>query len=89
MESLDWIHDRWTVNNGGLTADHVFLTTGGDPKEPEGYPDIPVMLLDDALIPQRLAGGCPFIVNDIRHRQQAHLTRLNTHTARGTLPWHC
>ena len=56
VESLDWMQDSWKIDGGRLTADCVFLATGASPQEPDGFPGIPYIPLDDALVPPRLSG---------------------------------
>ena len=56
VDSLNWMRDSWKINDGRLTAECVFLATGSSPQEPDGFPGIPYIPLDDALIPPRLPG---------------------------------
>ena len=60
IDSLDWMRDSWKVNGGKLTADRVFLATGSVPIEPDGFPGVPSIPLDDALIPHRLEGDLAY-----------------------------
>ncbi|KAK9820665.1 hypothetical protein WJX74_002371 [Apatococcus lobatus] len=56
VDSLDWMRDSWRIDDGRLTADCTFLATGASPQEPDGFPGLPYIPLDDALIPPRLPG---------------------------------
>ena len=56
VESLQWIQDRWEIDDGRLTAARVFLATGSVPQEPVGFPGVPRVSLDDALIASKLSG---------------------------------
>lgn len=56
VDSLAWMRDSWNIDDGRLTAECVFLATGSSPREPDGFPGIPYIPLDDALIPPRLPG---------------------------------
>lgn len=56
VDSLQWLQDSWKIDDGRLTADRVFFATGSVPQEPKGFPGVPRVLLDDALIPSKLPG---------------------------------
>ncbi|KAK9820690.1 hypothetical protein WJX74_007121 [Apatococcus lobatus] len=56
VDSLQWLQDRWEIDDGQLTADRVFLATGSIPQEPVGFPGVPRISLDDGLVPSKLPG---------------------------------
>lgn len=68
VDSLSLHDDIWSVNNGVAFAERVFLVTGSHPRDESPYPDIPVMELDDALIPSKLAG----VVHWLSYQSLAH-----------------
>ena len=56
VDSLQWLQDSWKIDDGRLTSDRVFLATGSVPQEPSGFPGVPRVSLDDALIPSTISG---------------------------------
>lgn len=58
ISSLAFADGVWHINDIGVTADKVFLATGSHPKDDQLYPGLPVIDLDDALIPSKLKGTC-------------------------------
>ena len=71
--SLAWMRDSWKIDDGRLTAECVFLATGSSPQEPDGFPGIPYIPLDDALIPPRLPGDSCNTVMDLSKPNCQHL----------------
>ncbi len=56
VDCLDWQHDSWRIDHRQLSADRAFLATGSAPQDTDVLPGVPVIPLDEALIPSKLPG---------------------------------